>query len=234
MVPDSELMLDTISAHELTHGLQDQHFDLQQVPAGETRTASRARRRRSRRARRFVAEGDATFTMFLYAAVVDGEAVKLEPTMLKMLRAQLEQFAAMSPEEMIKQNAAGFSSMDPEIKKSIDAMDDIPLTVLVPMVDSYMQGALLVAAAFDQGGWKAVDALYTDPPESTEQVLHPLDEALSAPRSSAARDAARRPPEHRARRRSCSASCSGRSTSACGRRTARTSRPRAGAVIARA
>jgi hypothetical protein len=80
----------------------------------------------------------------------------------------------MSPEEMIKQNAAAFgASIDPEIKKSVDAMGEIPLTVLVPMIDSYMQGALMVADAFDRGGWKAVDALYTDPPESTEQTLHP-------------------------------------------------------------
>jgi hypothetical protein len=80
----------------------------------------------------------------------------------------------MTPEEMIKQNAAGFgASLDPEIKKSVDAMGEIPMTVLVPMIDSYMQGALMVAAAYDRGGWKAVDALYTDPPESTEQGLHP-------------------------------------------------------------
>ena len=33
MVPDSDMILDTMSAHELTHGLQDQHFDLQKFLA---------------------------------------------------------------------------------------------------------------------------------------------------------------------------------------------------------
>ncbi|MEO6774926.1 MAG: hypothetical protein ABI467_18300 [Kofleriaceae bacterium] len=168
MVPDSDLMLDTISAHELTHGLQDQHFDLQKfMPSGDQLDDDH------QAVRRFVAEGDATFTMFLYS-IAQMSGGKITPKMIAMLRAQLATFATMSPEDMIKQNAAGFgASLDPEIKKSVDAMGEIPMTVLVPMIDSYMQGALMVAAAYDRGGWKAVDALYTNPPESTEQGLHP-------------------------------------------------------------
>jgi len=166
MVPDSDVMLDTMSAHELTHGLQDQHFDLQKyMPSGDKLDDDH------QAARRFVAEGDATFTMFLYMVAPEGA---VPPAAMKMLRGQLESFAGTSPEDMIKQNAAAFgSSLDPEIKKSVDAMGDIPMTVLVPMIDSYMQGALMVAAAYDRGGWKAVDELYTNPPESTEQGLHP-------------------------------------------------------------
>ena len=173
MVPDSDLLLDTISAHELTHGLADQHFDLRKYMPEAGKDGKPVLNDDEQTARRFVAEGDATFTMFLYAAGAMAPDGALPPTMLKMLRSQLEQFAAMSPEEMMKMNSSGFSSMDPEIKKSIDAMNEIPMTVLVPMVDSYMQGALLVAAAFDQNGWTAVNALYTQPPESTEQALHP-------------------------------------------------------------
>ena len=171
MVPDSEIMLDTISAHELTHGLQDQHFDLQRYmpsnPDGSQKLDDDAAT-----ARRFVAEGDATFTMFLYEVAGDGGRA-IDPMALQLLRGQIESFAKLSPEEMVKQQAAGFSSMDPEIKKSIDAMGEIPLTVMLPMFDSYMQGAVLCMTAFDHGGWKGVDALYADPPESTEQVMHP-------------------------------------------------------------
>ena len=172
MVPDSDLMLDTMSAHELTHGLQDQHFDLQKyMPSDEA--GQKALDDDHQAARRFVAEGDATFTMFLYQ-VVEMTGKKVDAGVVKMLNTQLDQFASMTPEEMMKQNSAGFgASMDPDIKKSVDAMGDIPLTVLVPMIDSYMQGAKLTAIAFDHGGWKSVNALYTDPPESTEQVLHP-------------------------------------------------------------
>src|ERR1044071_162769 len=112
--------------------------------------------------------------MFIYAAAQMMNADKVDPKLVKNMHGQLDQFAAMSPEDMIKQNASAFSSMDPDIKKSIDAMADIPMTVLVPMVNSYMQGALLVADAFERGGWKEVNALYTQPPESTEQAMHPL------------------------------------------------------------
>lgn len=169
MVPESDVMLDTMSAHELTHGLQDQHFDLQKyMPSGNKLDDDH------QAARRFVAEGDATFTMFLYMLYEQAKGAIKEEAALNMLRGPLEQFANMSPEEMIKQNAAAFgSSIDPDIKKSVDAMGDIPMTVLVPMVDSYMQGALLCMTAYANGKWKAVDALYTDPPESTEQALHP-------------------------------------------------------------
>ncbi len=172
MVPDSDIMLDTMSAHELTHGLQDQHFDLQKFMPSDA-TSQKALDDDHQAARRFVAEGDATFTMFLYQ-VVEMTGKKVDPAVVKMLNTQLAQFASMTPEEMMKQNSAGFgASMDPEIKKSVDAMGEIPLTVLVPMIDSYMQGAKLTATAFDHGGWKGVNDLYTHPPESTEQALHP-------------------------------------------------------------
>jgi hypothetical protein len=163
------MMLDTISAHELTHGLQDQHFDLQKFMPEDDKSLDDDHQS----ARRFVAEGDATFTMFLYAITALTDTA-ITPEMVKKLKTQLADFSKTSPEEMIKQNAAAFgASMDPEIKKSIDAMNDIPMTVLIPMIDSYTQGAGLVAEAYDHGGWTAVNALYTDPPESTEQALHP-------------------------------------------------------------
>lgn len=172
MVPDSDMMLDTMSAHELTHGLQDQHFDLQKfMPSDDA--SQKALDDDHQAARRFVVEGDATFTMFLYQ-VVQMTNKKVDGGVVKMLNSQLDQFASMTPEEMMKQNSAGFgASMDPDIKKSVDAMGEIPLTVLVPMIDSYMQGAKLTATAFEHGGWKGVNALYTAPPESTEQALHP-------------------------------------------------------------
>jgi hypothetical protein len=169
MVPDNDIMLDTISAHELTHGLQDQHFNLQKFMPENDKSLDDDHQS----ARRFVAEGDATFTMFLYAVTAMTNK-PITPDLIKALRVQLADFENTSPEDMIKQNAAGFgASMDPEIKKSIDAMNDIPLTVLVPMIDSYTQGAGLVATAYDHGGWAGVNALYTEPPESTEQALHP-------------------------------------------------------------
>lgn len=179
MVPDSDLLLDTISAHELTHGLQDQHFNLRTFLPEATTTP--VLNEDERTARQFVVEGDATFTMFLFALGSMTNSTTFDPKMLSLLSAQLADFAAKSPQQMIKDNAAGFSTMDPEIKKSIDAMNDIPMTVLVPMVDSYTFGAKLVAAAFEEGGWASVNALYANPPVSTEQALHPKEKLFGRP-----------------------------------------------------
>jgi hypothetical protein len=169
MVPDNDTMLDTMSAHELTHGLQDQHFDLQKYLPDEG-SGSNTLDDDAESARRFVAEGDATFTMFLYMASPTGV---ISPIAIDLLVGQLAKTAAMAPADLAKMSAPLADSKDPEMKKAIDAMADIPDTVLVPMIDSYMQGALLVAAAYKRGGWNAVDDLFLHPPESTEQTLHP-------------------------------------------------------------
>lgn len=170
MVPDNDLILDTISAHELTHALQDQHFDLTRyLPSNGSLDEDAAT------ARRFVAEGDATFVMLLYAMHgVLGD--RIPPMVMNTLRDQIAQFAALDVAALkaqVKQQSAAFGMVDDEIKKSIDAMDDIPPAVLIPLLDSYMKGAQVALAAYERGGWPAVDLLYKMPPESTEQVLHP-------------------------------------------------------------
>ena len=172
MVPDRDMMLDTMSAHELTHGLQDQHFDLTKYlePNGKPLDDDQSN------ARRFVVEGDATFTMLLYAMAAATGKMTIEPAMLGMLEGQVKQFADMDISafsDMTKQNSAMMGSMDPDIKKSVEAMDSLPPAVLVPLLDSYTKGALVSLAAYKQAGWKGVDDLYKNPPESTEQTLHP-------------------------------------------------------------
>ncbi|MGH9884372.1 MAG: hypothetical protein ACREBE_02515, partial [bacterium] len=170
MVPDNDLMLDTISAHELTHALQDQHFDLAKFLPSDGKLDEDAAT-----ARRFVAEGDATFVMLLYAvrSMLDNDIPKLA---MATLRKQIEDFANLDVDALkaqVKAQSAAFGMMDGDIKKSIDAMDDIPPAVLIPLLDSYMKGAMVALTAYEHGGWPAVDKLYAAPPESTEQVLHP-------------------------------------------------------------
>jgi hypothetical protein len=170
MVPSSDLMLDTMSAHELTHALQDQHFDLDRyLPSNHQLDDDAAT------ARRFVAEGDATLVMLLYAMrTMLGD--QIAPPVLAVLRDQIEKLASQdiaALEAQVRQQSALFGGIDGEIQKSIDAMEDIPPAVLVPLLDSYMKGALVALTAYEHGGWAAVDALYRDPPSSTEQVLHP-------------------------------------------------------------
>lgn len=169
MAPEGDLMLDTISAHELTHALQDQHFDLTRyLPSDASLSDDEVT------ARRFVAEGDATFVMLQYA--MHGALGDKPPAAaLAVLRQQITRLAAQDLAELkaqVKAQSALFA-MDPEMQKSFDAMDDIPPAVLVPLLDAYMKGALVALTAYEHGGWAGVDALYRDPPASTEQVLHP-------------------------------------------------------------
>jgi hypothetical protein len=170
MVPSSDLMLDTMSAHELTHALQDQHFDLERYLPGDAGLDDDAAT-----ARRFVVEGDATLVMLLYTMhSMLGDDIT--PPVLAVLRDQIKALASQdlaALEAQVRSQSALFGGMDAEIQRSIDAMGDIPPAVLVPLLDSYMKGALVALTAYEHGGWAGVDALYRDPPSSTEQVLHP-------------------------------------------------------------
>lgn len=175
MVPDSEMMLDVMSAHELVHGLQHHHFQLDKLMAPGMYDND-AVSEDAATAVRFLVEGDATYSMLVYAVADATKLTKLDPKMAKLLRTQIDGLAAMDVaglKAQMSQQGAAFSGMDASMKASFDAIDSIPAAILVPMIGSYTKGALVSAVAFENGGWPAVNALYTNPPQSTEQVLHP-------------------------------------------------------------
>ncbi len=173
VAPADDMSLDTIAVHELTHALQDQHFDLEAyyAPGGKPLHDDAAN------ARRFVVEGEATLTMMVHATErMTGGKSALAPELLPMMRMGIEQAAGLSLDDlkaMAKAQGAGAAAIDDEIRKSMDSMDAIPPLVLVPMMDSYMKGARLALAAYEAGGWDEVGKLYATPPDSTEQALHP-------------------------------------------------------------
>lgn len=53
------------------------------------------------------------------------------------------------------------------------ALDEAPPIIRETMVFPYNEGYTFIEALYNEGGWSAVDAAYTDPPASTEQILHP-------------------------------------------------------------
>jgi len=174
-VPDAPALLDITSAHELTHGLQDQHFHLSKY-IGEDASGTSKLDSDVQTARRFVVEGDATFTMFLYAMGDLAGAKDPSPEMLDMLAKQLGSMGDTDAmvDSMMEQTGMGSG----EFADAAKAMKEIPKAILVPMIDSYMKGALVSLEAYKQGGWPAVDALYANPPDSSEQVLHPKEKLL--------------------------------------------------------
>ena len=49
----------------------------------------------------------------------------------------------------------------------------VPRGVAEPLIFQYTDGVRFVAEAYQRGGWKAVDKLYIDPPQSTQQIIDP-------------------------------------------------------------
>src|SRR5208282_6136296 len=49
----------------------------------------------------------------------------------------------------------------------------VPEALSEPLIFQYSAGAHFVGEAFHRGGWKAVDELYRNPPQSSQQIMHP-------------------------------------------------------------
>jgi hypothetical protein len=59
---------------------------------------------------------------------------------------------------------------DPE---AMAALERIPPIVVTQILFAAIQGVAWTGQVYAQGGWPAVDAVFADPPTSTEQILHP-------------------------------------------------------------
>ncbi len=140
--PDSQRVA---IAHELTHALQDQHFDLRRF---EKPTQGNGDRDLAIHA---LIEGDATVTMIAYA--LDGRLdIQKLPVSIGTL---LENFGFLD-----------------DTKKS-PALTAAPKAIRLSLLFPYATGADFVQALLRKGGWTQVSQAFTDLPESTEQVLHP-------------------------------------------------------------
>ncbi|MEZ6138821.1 MAG: hypothetical protein R3C53_28375 [Pirellulaceae bacterium] len=135
----------TTLAHELTHALQDQLYDLNALQAGiekddDMLTAFSA-----------LVEGDATLLMF--AEMGDGQDVsEMDPD---AMRATFNIMSWLLP------FAGGqtYRKAPPIFRDSLTF--------------PYFQGMIFNLTAAGEGGWDRIHQLYADPPTSTEQVLHP-------------------------------------------------------------
>src|SRR5438876_679833 len=84
-------------------------------------------------------------------------------------------------EQLYQQEGAGF--YDPRTKRLVVAESvpgelakkypDLPELLRASVAFQYDDGTTFVGQALAAGGWAAVDRVHLDPPESTEQVLHP-------------------------------------------------------------
>ncbi len=131
-------------AHEFTHALQDQYFDLDALGLGaETAPDMSADMALARRA---LVEGDATQLMREYM----------------IWRVQEEDGALFS--------LMLFGSLD---DVNMAQLEGAPLVLNAELMFPYLSGLAFVQDVLYRGGWVLLDAVYERPPLSTEQILHP-------------------------------------------------------------
>jgi hypothetical protein len=138
-------------AHEFTHALQDQHFDLMKLllvrPYNFDRTES----------------------LF---AVIEGDAMNVQRRL-----EQGDSYGRRPLEDIIRQERERFG----DYRKEIGAF--FPPLLTETFIFRYREGARFVEAVRRTRGERGVDALFQQPPASTEQILHPEKyEANEAPR----------------------------------------------------
>jgi hypothetical protein len=141
---------DVVLVHELAHALQDQTFDLHRFedrdPLSDAGTARAA-----------LVEGDATLVMLDFSLKSRIEAM---PGMEASLGAMLN-----DPQKLVDASA--------ELPGGKE-MSAAPAWLRDTLLFSYFQGAAFCLSARRVGGQALLDyAFTTDPPRSTEQILHP-------------------------------------------------------------
>jgi len=126
-------------AHEFTHALQDQHYDLREG---------------------LKIKDDYCQTHSEYCAgvqaLIEGDATLSEQDWLST-------YATAEDRQQIQAFYSTYRS---------PVYDSAPAFMKDDFLFPYRQGLEFVQSLFDQGGWPAIDAAFTNPPVSTEQILH--------------------------------------------------------------
>jgi hypothetical protein len=139
----------TVIAHELTHALADQHYDLDKLHRDAKHDDDRSL------AVSALIEGEATLAM-MGAGMDDWDGSKV----VNMPAADLDRgLSLISPFITMMGGGKTLRSAPPIISET--------------MVFPYFRGMVFCAALANDGGWKSVDEAYRNPPVSTEQIIHP-------------------------------------------------------------
>lgn len=141
---------DMILIHELTHALQDQHFDLRRFEGHDSLSDAGT-------ARGALVEGDAMLTMMDASLRMNLEALPGTDEAMSALLKDPEKLMAATPD-----------------LPGAREMAAAPAWIRDTLLFSYLQGSVFCLNTRHLGGQALLDhAFKTDPPRSTEQVLHP-------------------------------------------------------------
>ncbi|MDR3618131.1 MAG: hypothetical protein P4L85_02185 [Paludisphaera borealis] len=139
----------TVIAHEMTHALADQHFDLEGLHHDSKNNDDRS---------------------LAVSALIEGEAT------LAMMGVGMDDWDGT---EIVKMPAdgldRGISMMTPFLPMlgGGKSLRDAPPVIVESMMFPYLRGMVFCAHLANSGGWEAIDDAYKNPPLSTEQILHP-------------------------------------------------------------
>jgi hypothetical protein len=139
----------TVIAHELTHALADQHYDLDAMQKAVKKDDDRSL------ALDALIEGEATLAMF-GAGMDDWDGDDITKVPAENLEFT---FKLLSPFLSFLGGGKTLRSVPPIISES--------------MIFPYFQGMVFCAKLTNEGGWASIDLVYRNPPLSTEQIIHP-------------------------------------------------------------
>lgn len=132
-----------VMAHELTHALQDQHFDLQRFDKWP--------------------KGDGDREMAIHA-LIEGDATAL---MIDYLMKPLGQSVTKIPKQMLEQMNSETGG------PNMDVINAAPNAIREGLIFPYLSGLGFAYDLLKAQGWEGVSKAYTNLPQSTEQILHP-------------------------------------------------------------
>jgi hypothetical protein len=130
-----------IAIHELTHGLQDQSFNLDQFTDSKLSTDDLL-------ARSALAEGDASISMLLVGKHKTNAVINLEDAEIK-----------------------NFSSSTIKSSLSNTQFQATPKAIRAMLIFPYAKGAEYTHSLLKKGGWDAVNSKYKDAPQGTAEIL---------------------------------------------------------------
>ncbi len=136
----------SIAVHELTHGLQDQHFNLEKFMDPKIENSDLLS------ARSALVEGDANYIMLDYSRELVGQ------TPLK---------SENNVDSFMMQNIVGLKLM----ASSLGVPESLQMSLIFP----YTSGLRFAHSLMKSGDLKALDQAYAHPPRSTKEILHPQE-----------------------------------------------------------
>ncbi len=138
----SDTMTNTVIVHELTHALDDQHFDIES-------------------ALEKLVDADSDDAQLAYQSLVEGNATRI-----------MNEYAVESM-GLDSETWATYSGLNSTLAEMMMDMSDYNAFLGRLMIVPYLKGEEFVNEVVARSGEAGLDRVFSDPPQSMEQVLHP-------------------------------------------------------------